>query len=81
MSVIDVLVPQDTVRRLHVAVAGRLSRLGHDVALVGVDASGMAPVLENILHFERTALRVRLNSLLDTVPEPKLSPARRRRAC
>lgn len=76
MSVIDVLVPQDTVRRLHVVVAERLARLGHDVALVGVDAPGMAPVLENILRFERTALRVRLNSLLDAVPEPKLSPGR-----
>lgn len=76
MSTIDILVPASDVRRLHLVMAGRLAEKGHDAALVGVDAPGAARILENILHFERTALRVRLNSLLDAVPGADLAPAR-----
>ncbi len=76
MSAIDILVPAGDVRRMHLLVAERLAGKGHDVALVGADAPGIARTLDNILHFERTALRIRLNSLLDAVPQPLLSPAR-----
>lgn len=76
MSVIDILVPAGDVRRMHVLVAERLAGKGHDVALVGTDAPGIARTLDNILHFERTALRIRLSGLLDAVPHPLLSPAR-----
>ncbi|MGB3898857.1 MAG: hypothetical protein WA973_09905 [Mesorhizobium sp.] len=76
MSVIDILVPAGDVRRMHLLVAERLAGKGHDVALVGTDAPGIARTLDNILHFERAALRIRLDSLLDAVPQPLLSLAR-----
>ncbi|PSJ58895.1 glucosamine inositolphosphorylceramide transferase family protein [Pseudaminobacter soli (ex Li et al. 2025)] len=76
MSAIDVLVPANAVCHLHAVVADRLRENGHDVALVGVDTPAISPALKNILCFERTVLRVRLNSLLETLPAPVLSPAR-----
>lgn len=78
MSVIDVLVPENAVRRMHVVVADRLRALGHDVALVGAgaqDAGWLA--LDRLLRFERKALRIRINGLLDLVPGAQLSPARK----
>jgi hypothetical protein len=76
VSAIDILVPAGDVRRMHLLMAERLAEKGHDVALVGTDAPGIARTLDNILHFERAALGVRLRSLLDAVPQPRLSLAR-----
>jgi hypothetical protein len=42
MSAIDVLVPENAVRRMHVVVADRLRALGHDVALVGAGFASSA---------------------------------------
>ncbi len=76
MSTIDILVPASDVRRMHLVLAERLAERGHEPALVGVDAPASARTLENILHFERTALRVRLDSLLDAAPASRLVTAR-----
>ncbi|MFC5385875.1 hypothetical protein ACFPLB_07845 [Aquamicrobium segne] len=79
VGMIDVVVPQETVRRFHVAIVERLRQRGYDVALVGAQAAqpvtGAMSRLDRIFGFERRFLRIRMNSLLDKMPgEILLSP-------
>lgn len=76
MTAIDIFVPAEDVRRVHVVIAERLSDRGYDVALVGVDTPGMSRVLSNLLSLERKFLRIRANSLLKPAESISLSTAR-----
>lgn len=77
MSEVDVLVPENAVRRMHLVLAERLRELGHDVVLVGAGTRDAgSSTLDRLLRFERNVLGVRINSLLDVIPDAQLSSAR-----
>jgi len=73
MSRIDILVPENNVRSVHMLVARRLAEKNHDVALVGVAAPGVHWSLGYILRLERKAMRIRGNDLLEPVEGVELS--------
>lgn len=76
MSTIDILVPANDVRRIHLLVADRLAEKGHDIVLAGVETPDEPRMLSNILRAERRTLRIRGNDLFDVVSTVGLSSSR-----
>jgi hypothetical protein len=76
VSTIDILVPANDVRRIHLLVADRLAEKGHDIVLAGVETPDEPRMLSNILRAERRTLRIRGNDLFDVVSTVGLSSSR-----
>lgn len=76
LSLIDIVVPEDDVRRVHLVLARRLSEKGHDVALVAAGSSIVPSALQSILWFERKILVDRHDDLLAPAENTQLSSAR-----
>ncbi len=76
MSAIDILVPANAVRRIHLLVAERLVELGYDAALVGIDVPNASRMLDTILSAERKVLRTSGNGLFNVLSSWKLSASR-----
>lgn len=76
MGTIDIIVPDNDVRAVHRLVATRLLQKGHDVALVGVDASSKSWSLDCILFLERMILRIDRHDLTKPAEGLTLSSSR-----